>query len=353
MTSENSCFNRRKFLQALFACSAALPFPLILYAGDRASQEPRLPIDLSFADKNGVGPELDAPFVEENLIPLHPEISLSIDPGSEKSLHALSALKAEFSATGDDWREDFSLSWSFQHYGVPGKGDVCDKLIDYCHTTKEYLYGNLSGLDNVNFQWHTLENRTDVRDSHGNHILAGKHTYFVVRVNVVDSVGAVQQPYLINATPVNRALHYISNSDHGVKNADRSLPTRRMIYLIPGATSLVSPFSEILHMSTHAAAMRHAEDLSQLYDINTAKALAKNSGETITESAAVLTAMKFLSSYDESNREKQVIRHARSLANQLPDFSQSISYMLKYGVQAALDSYQEDPSGFMNLIRKA
>ena len=336
---------RRQFLQKLGTSAvlySVLPNELL---ADVLPEKASPTFDLSFVDMDGVGPYLDAPIVEENLIPLHKEMQLpAMDSTTEEYHNALTVLKSEFESMNVPWSDDFRLSWSYQHYGAPDTKSNSEQMINYCQTVHDYLYHEINGLADVLFKWRSLNNDTNILNNAGNHALVGKHTYFVLRVNAVDKEGNVQEPYLVNARPVNRALHYINDSAGN--------PNQRMIYVIRGATSLVSPFSEMLHMSTHDPAMRYADELKHNYKNDVAKSLARDAGETVTESAAVLIALDYLYSLGKQSRASQIIHHAKSLQSQLPEFSHSIAYMQKYGVQNALNSYHDSPADYMKAIAK-
>ena len=152
---------------------------------------------------------------------------------------------------------------------------------------------------------------------------------------------------MVNAKPVNRAIHFIDAS-----NGDVQHPDQRLIYVIGGETALVSPFSEMIHLSTHKPAMRYANELSQNHNKDEADSLARNSGETVTEAAAILLALDYLYEIGNKVRAKQIVNHARSLNNQLFEFSHSINYMQKYGVQNALDVYKDSPDKYMKAIAR-
>ena len=340
--------SRRRFLQTLGAGAALYSLmPSRLFADTLKNKTPAF-AQMSFVDQNGYGPQLDAPYVEEMFIPLHKEISLpAMDVSSAEYQNALAVLKSEFKSMNEDWSDDFRLAWSYQHYGAPDTSKNCRQLINYCQSVQSYLYQSIHGLEDLKIAWQPLDDDVDVENEKGNYALAGKHTYFVLRVSAVDSDGNVREPYLVNAQPVNRAIHYINATDGDIQN-----PDQRLIYVISGATSLVSPFSEMIHLSTHNPAMRYASELKQEYEKRKAKSLARNSGETVTESAAVLIALDYLHELGNDKRANQIVRHAQSLSNQLPEFSHSISYMQKYGVQTALDVYSESPHDYMKAISR-
>lgn len=349
MQCKASGLSRRKFLHTLgissLLCSIS---PSIFAVKSPEKDSPKFVDELLFADSNGFGPLLDAPFVEENYIPLHKELNLpSMDAASEEYQNTKSVLKSEFEYTKEAWSDDFRLVWSYQHYGVPDNSTSNTQLIQYCKDVQTYLYNNIRGLENLNIAWQSLDNNMDVVSKTGNHALVGKFTYFVLRVSAIDKKGTLQETYLIKANPVNRAFHYFGASDGDVQN-----PDQRLIYVIGGATSLVSPFSEMIHLSTHKPAMRYANELSKSLEHEEAQALARSSGETVTESAAVIMAMDYLYKTGNADRAQQIVHHAKSLNRQLRGFSQSISYMQKYGVQRALDLYKENPGDYMNAIAR-
>ena len=348
MTENAKQPSRRRFLQTLGAGAALYSLmPSCLFADTLQDKKPSF-TKLAFVDQNGYGPQLDAPYVEEMFIPLHKEMALpAMDVSSAEYQNALAVLKSEFKAMNEDWSDDFHLAWSYQHYGAPDTSNNCRHLLHYCQSVQSYLYQSIQGLEGLNMSWRALDESMDVESEKGNYALAGKYTYFVLRVSAVDSDGIVQEPYLVNAQPVNRAIHYINASDGDIQN-----PDQRLIYVISGATSLVSPFSELIHMSTHNPAMRYASELKREYEKQKAKSLARSSGETVTESAAVLIALDYLHELGNDKRASQIVRHAQSLSNQLPEFSHSISYMQKYGVQTALKVYSESPHDYMKAIAR-
>ena len=341
-------FSRRKFLQTIGVGAALYSVAPSTFATDILSKKSPIITDLYFVDRNGFGPQLDAPFVEENFIPLHKEISLpAMDTASAEYKNTKTVLKSEFKRMNETWSDDFRLTWSYQHYGAPDKSASNTHLVKYCQGVQSYLYNNVHGLDDLKISWESLNDGMDVVSKTGNRALVGKHTYFVLRVNAVDVDGNVRETYLVNAKPVNRAIHFIDASDGDVQH-----PDQRLIYVIGGATSLVSPFSEMIHLSTHKPAMRYASELIRDYEKDEANSLARNSGETVTEAAAILLSLDYLYEIGNADRAKQIVHHAKSLSSQLFEFSHSIAYMQKYGVQNALDTYKESPHDYMKAIAR-
>lgn len=345
MTQSAYQLNRRSLLKALsIAGIASTLSPSTALAQITPEFLDNESMDLSFVRDSGYGPFMDAPYIEEHFVPLHQEIPLpAMDSASSEYQNALSVLKEEFDVLGVKWRDEFELRWTYQHYGVPDAPDHAQALVEYSNSVQSYLYRELNGLKHLSLNWEVLKPGQEVTGS--NRALVGKYTYFVLRVNAVDGEGNVQEPYLVSARPVERAIHFISS--------EQKVDARhRLIYIIQGATSLVSPFSEMIHLSTHAPAMRYASELRKTLPRAEAKNLARSSGETITESAAVMLAMNYLEEIHKEDYTRQIIRHANSLNAQLPQFSGSIAYMQKYGVQAAFDAFSEDPKHYMTRIAK-
>lgn len=335
--------NRRSILKAVGMLGAAASISPVsaLAQLPKADVVEHQGMDLSFVAESGIGPVMDAPYVEEHFIPLHDEIPLPpMSSDTQEFQMALSVLKGEFEAMGKQWQDSFHLSWTYQHYGVPDRLQHVEPIVAYCNSVRSYLYDNLRGLEDLSLNWEPIRLGQTVSGS--NRALVGKYTYFVLRVNAVDENGIVQEPYLVNASPVERAIHYISSEVEKDPN--------RLIYVIQGTTSLVSPFSEMIHLSTHEPAMRYASALRETHNHDDAKNIARSFGETITESAAVLLALNFLQDINKEKYSRQIIRHANSLSSQLPQFSGSIAYMQKYGIQAAFDSFSEDPKRYMDRI---
>ncbi|MDX2463372.1 MAG: hypothetical protein QNK31_02570, partial [Porticoccus sp.] len=147
-------------------------------------------------------------------------------------------------------------------------------------------------------------------------------------------------PYLVSAQPLERAINHIVDGK-------RHMPTKGMIYIIPGSTSLVAPFSELMHLTLHAASQRYADELSQSMPRAEAQRHARVAGETANEAAATLLASEFLRTHNCKEKLSTVNLVARSMASQYPFVPSAISYMKQHGLQPSLNLFQSSPSEFM------
>ncbi|MDH5547866.1 MAG: hypothetical protein OEZ43_19990 [Gammaproteobacteria bacterium] len=346
MANQADLISRRRLVKAMGLGLAAFISPIPTSFATQQSTQKLFSRKLPFVDKSGFGPRIDGPYVEEVFVALHREMPLpAMDETTPEYQNALRVLQEEFMNSGQAWHEEYRLSWSYQHYGVPDKSSVVQPLIEYCQSVQTYLNHTIRDIDELNMRWARLDINMDFDDVDGDYALVGKHTYFVLRVNAVDAKGHLLEPHLINAQAVNRAIHYVNSSVGDIFN-----PDQRLIYVIRGETSLISPFSELLHMITHTPAMKYAGELKEKLDSAQAKSIARFSGETVTEAAAVILARHFLHERGIDERDEELSRHANSLSRQLPEFQHSLDYMKKNGVQNALDEFSDNPKRFMKTL---
>lgn len=335
--------SRRQFLQQFIGLSglSLCTSPLSLAAqsiGQQTSTD-----QLAFVHASGRGPQLAAPEVEQQFIALHEERPMTPWPAHSKEFQqAKHLLQRELAREGMRWRDDYQLAWSYQHYGVPDNSSHNKLLLHYCQQVQKYIEQQIE-LEPIAIAWHPLRPNDP---SYGNRVNAavGKYTYFVMRISVYDGKGNLLEPYLARAKVVERAVNHISVRDY--KELD---PHDSSIYLIRGQTALSSPFSETLHLSTHLAALKYEQQLLEKYTPVEARARARMSGETITESAAILLALRYV-----DNRAPRytdyIVNMANSLSKQLPQFQQSVAYMQRYGIKNSLKVFQEDASAYLRKI---
>ncbi len=334
-------FTRRKFLQQLTAVAAAGVVPWSL---GHAAVNTRDAKALSFVDLNGFGPQMSGPSVTERFIPLHSPLLMTESHSSEESRQIRRILQQEFAAAGESWSDDAPLVWTYQHFGVPDHTADAFKLLEYCKQVQHYLADNLDTLTPFEVHWQLL-NKTP-QEHAGVQALVGKYTYYVARVGVMDEDGAMREPSLVNARPVERAVNHI------VSSANHQQPDNSLIYIIRGTTSLVSPFSELLHLTTHTSSMRYTQELAQTQSQGQARNTGRILGETVTESAAILLSLHYLHDHGGKALTPYVLQHANSLARQLPLFRRSVAYMQKYGITRALRFYNESPAAYFAAIER-
>jgi len=299
--------------------------------------------DFSFVDTLGLGPEIDAPLVEKYFHPLHKEQMQYWD--GEDDITLLETLLREYYSNQElQWRNDFKIAISEQHYGVGFEDiDKANKLLKYSKNVHDYLFERIIGLFHSRINWHVLHvDSSDISSAQGFNIIVGRYTYLVTRAFVANH-NIPDTPYLANAAPLDRAINYIES---GLTSA----PKRGLIYLIPGATSLVSPFSELLHISLHQPSRRYEQELTKQYSREISHQKALQAGETVNEAVALLLAMEYQKKYGCDENMKTIDYMASSLAKKFPKLEKVISYTKIHGFQSTIDSYLENPGKLMALI---
>ena len=296
-----------------------------------------------FSEQSGLGPELNAPIIEQQFCALHQEEVLpQLNTKSQQYKAFASLLENEFERLGLAWDNRYQIELTFQHYGVPNDSSHVYELLEYCERANDFLYNHLTNLLEVEVDWQRLFHggpHTD-RDYRGFRGFVGRYTYYVLRVTVTGQAANIDLPYLVSAWPLERAINYI------VGGASHT-PTKGMIYIIPGSTSLVAPFSELMHLTLHAASQRYADELSEYMPREDALQHARVAGETANEAAATLLATEFLRTQNCKERLPTVNLVARSMASKFPFVTNAIAYMKQHGLQSALNLYQNSPSEFM------
>jgi hypothetical protein len=300
--------------------------------------------DYSFVEKIGLGPKIDAPVVEKYLHPLHKE---QIQGGANDSINFTSVkklLENFYANEAIPWRDDFKLTISSQHYGVayenPGEAD---NLVEYSRNVHDYMGHRVRGLFQIGLDWNVLRSdSSNLTSADGFNIVIGRYTYLVSRIFVINS-DIENAPYLSSAKPLDRAINYIE-SGHS------SEPRRGLIYLIPGATSLVSPFSEILHISLHKPSKMYEAELNQVFSREISHQKAVQTGETVNEALALMLATEYQEKYGRIDYKKHIDYMAASLARKLPILPNVISYTQKHGLQFTIDQYLENPAKLMAAI---
>jgi len=297
--------------------------------------------DFSFVEQVGLGPQIDAPIVEEYLHPLHREQIKGSINNSVNLLDAKSQLKDFYNSEAIQWQENFQLAISLQHYGVAYENsEEAKKLVVYSKCVSDYMANRIQGLCHVGLSWNVLHTSSpDLTSVDGFNLVIGRFTYLVSRI-FVENVDIEDSPYLSGAVPLDRAINYI-------ESGQSAEPKRALIYLIPGATSLVSPFSEILHISLHKPSKLYEQALRLEFSREQSQKKAVETGETVNEALALLLAMEFQENYGRVELKKHINFMATSLKREYPLLPSVMSYAQKHGLQATIDRYLENPAKLM------
>jgi hypothetical protein len=261
--------------------------------------------------------------------------------------HSVALLKKVLANQGIRWKKSNRIVWTYQHYGVCDPSIHSKRLLSYSKLAQEYLYNQVSGLMEVNIDWNLLpkHHTRSIIDTKKYRGLVGKHTYLIYRVYGVNKEGIQIQPGLVNVAPVERAINYIIDDAY-------HKPIGSTIFVIHGPTSLISPFTEIIHLTTHQPSLCLTEELVTSLGEDDAQRMGRVYGESITEAAGSLLALSFLQKYGNTKEKSTVRTVSQNISNQFPLVQAVMAYMNQNGVQQVLGAYSENPGGVVKEIKK-
>ena len=299
---------------------------------------------LAFADLVGLGPELEALVLEKLFTPLHPGKSLTRDDTQVDAETAQKLLVKLLHNEGIPWRDSYRVGVSFQHFGVAQSFNSSHRLLNYCRGAQEFIYSKLDTLDLAPLNWRILDSGSIPSDGSKITAVVGRFTYYMLKVYAI-GLEHEHAPTLISAKPVDRAIHYIeNNSTHK--------PNKGIIYIIPGNTSLISPFSETLYLLMHTASQQYENQLQQQMSPLLAERHARLVTQTVNKAGALLLAMQYLANLDEERRAVTIQTMIHSLSHQYSLLPHTLHYMRTKGVQASIDLFRSNPSKLMaNILR--
>jgi hypothetical protein len=337
---------RRGFLSYLLISTAAAGFMPKYAFSFTPSNKNQGNNWLSFSLQDGMGPSMSESSLVKNYYPLHEETVLQTNRIRRSDYrNTLSLLKQVLESQGVRWKKSNKIVWTYQHYGVCDPSIHSERLLSYSISAQDYLYSHISGLININLDWSLLINHRAraLEDTHGYRGLIGRHTYLVYRVNAVDEEGEQILPGLVNIMPVERAINYIvDDNDHN--------PIGSTIFLIHGSTSLISPFTELIHLSTHQPTLQLTSEMTALPEGDDARMTGREYGESITEAAGSLLALRFLQKYGREDKNDVIRMIAQNISNQYPMVQSVMSYMQQHSVQRVLSDYSENPGKVVGKI---
>ena len=339
---------RRKFLSYFLTSTAAVSLIPKYALGNIHLNNTSESNCLSFSLQKGVGPPMDELTLTKQYCSLHKETVLPANR-IEQSDHqrSVALLKRVLANQGIRWKKSNRIVWTYQHYGVCDPSIHSDRLLSYSKLAQEYLYNQVSGLMEVNLDWsllprHHTRSFVDTKEYRG---LVGKHTYLVYRINGVNEEGVLIQPGLINIAPVERAINYIiDDTNHK--------PIGSTIFVIHGPTSLISPFTEIIHLTTHQPSLCLTEELVTSLGEDEAQRMGRVYGETITEAAGSLLALSFLQKHRNTEAKRTVKTISQNISAQFPLVQAAMAYMKQNGVEQILGAYSENPGEVVKEIKK-
>ena len=339
---------RRKFLSYLLASTAAVSLIPKYALGNTHLNNTSDSNWLSFSFQKGLGPLIDELTLMQKYCALHKETVLPANRVEQSDYQrSVALLKKVLADQGVRWKKSNRIVWTYQHYGVCDPSIHSNRLLSYSKLAQEYLYNQVSGLMEVNIDWslllkHHTRSFVDTKEYRG---LVGKHTYLVYRVSGVNEEGIQIQPGLVNVAPVERAINYIIDDVY-------HKPTSSTIFVIHGSTSLISPFTEIIHLTTHQPTLRLTGELVTSLGEDDAQRMGRVYGESITEAAGSLLALSFLQKYGNTKEKSTVRAVSQNISNQFPLVQAVMAYMNQNGVQQVLGAYSENPGGVVKEIKK-
>lgn len=338
-------FTRRCFLSYLSASAADVFFmPKFGLANDIASDKNWL----SFCHQTATGPWIDETTLIREHTALHKETKLPVK-NIEKSSYtdAVSVLKKMLADRGVRWKNSYRTIWAYQHFGVADRSIHSERLLSYAKAAQDYLYNSVAGLSGDIPSWDFLPTMPGTNiETNGFRGFVGKHSYLVYWISAMDEGGTLIQPGMLNIMPVERAINYI------VENKNDK-PTGCTIFLIHGATSLISPFSELIHLTTHQPTLRYANELTAFLGEGDAQMVGRIYGESVTEAAGIILAQEFLKKYRRTDELSIVEEVSRNMIR-YPLLKAAIAYMKKKSVQYVLNSFSENPKNtYLEIKRMA
>ena len=346
---ETHIISRRAFLQ--FSAFQAV-IPTLLPFKAFANTYPLIFSDqYAFADLQGLGPELAATTVESYCCALHDEKPIAgPEEDSIEYQSLLVQLKMVFQSQDLPWDDDNKLTFTFQHYGVPYESAIANSLLHHCQEVSGYLYNRLNNLAPIDEDWSLLVHGDPYlkKSEYQFRAFVGRYTYYVMRAVIQTQETNISLPYLVMAWPVNRAFHFIvSDSQHH--------PVSSTIYIIPGSTSLISPFSELLHISLHAAAQNFSMTFAmgataQSSTIEEKQRQTRVAGETITEATSALLAAEYFRKQGYHEKQAIIDEVTWSMSRAYPLIPNAMVYLRRHGIQQGIDLFQDNPAEFMRRI---
>ena len=339
--------SRRWFLTTLVRGAVATSFFPVTGFGNAIADHNPVNDRFSFADQDGVGSNPGAEIFNNQYFPLHQEKILPLYMLDKNDYrNTISLLKKMYAREGKQWKESSKVLWTFQHYGVSDLSSHSDKLLKYCLSVQDYIYSIVPGVIKEGITWDLLKKVTiDLKAGNaGFRGFVGKNTYLVYRVNMTDEEGFVMEPGIVNVMPVDRAIHFIRSNSHNV-------PTSSTIYVIHGATSLVAPFSELIHLVTNEPSLSYTDKLLASLSKEDAHRLGRIYGETITEAAGITLASDYMRKYGSAERLDTISNNLQNLSNRFPLLNNVVNYMHQHGVRRTLYNYIENPDQLIKKIK--
>ena len=340
MSRISAASSRRDFLRSTLAPGfllALTPFKssaVSMIASKAAS------LPLYFTEITGLGPELPTATILERFTPLHPELELPTDRmPNRKSAAIKTALQNAFHKSGLPWKEHYEVAFSYQHYGVPDQSRELAELVRYSEAATNYLKSRYTGLFTPKIQWQLLPEHYPIEnDRFAGYV--GRFTYHLVKAYVSNIDMDEPAPYLAHAQPIERAINYI-------QGGKQETPSAGTIFLVPGISSMMAPFSELIHLSFHASAQAQISELSKTMDAGAARQHVRNVTESLVESLSYSIAESFMHDIEHTEKLPTIKYMADNLAAKFSYMPQITRTIKARGVQSVINEVQDDMTDFI------
>lgn len=224
-------------------------------------------------------------FVINNYIQLDPEITWLPGTGQyETTINSLiQTLEEQLSKRGFNLSE-VSFTMTEQLYALPEPQEFAIELKKYCKLAEDFLHQELKGLDKPNIEWTVINPNDNYTNGFKGRGFIGKSLYDIKRIKVNKD---------------GTTLFMLVSVDHSVGGTGKILEDNSFYFFISSNPSaLVTPFSEILPLTTSNKTVEYTKEVGGLY--------AYRAHEALTEAMALSLAGRVSKKLSVPNGEKLV-----------------------------------------------
>lgn len=231
---------------------------------------------------------------------------------------------------------DFKI-WRYV-YGVPSGARIAESLLAHCKRAVEFLYNTLKGLDWYDIDWTIIHSGDNFEHQFHQKGFVGDNYYMIYEAEVEHKKSGKHLPTPLFIAPAGGGFY-------GRKYNEATKKWLWHIFISAGKSAIVSPFSEVIPLTTSKASDRLEKDVGSY--------LARVAEETISESLSYHVAKLMIQEFNIPIGEKYLEDMHRNL-HERDDAYRFVPHARKwieaYGIQKAFDLYMEDPNRFMNTV---
>ena len=281
------------------------------------------PVDLKSKNMVQIGPELDMP----EYISLYSVVRHGVE--GEMSRRGLSP-------------RNYGVWVAYRSYGFADAPSVSQSVADYAGSAVDFMHSKIRGLDPkcAGITWVPLRPGEDYsRDFNGKGFV-GMGQYTHARGGFMNKsdrkITEIARANSLDMSAQFRLFDYDSDKDGEID---------WYIFLSTNYTSLMSPFSEVLHMAVYKRALKYQSEAGP-----GAEALAS---EAFAEASAEVLGGMMVDRFGIPGGHK-VIARAGAERKKSPKYKligQAVPWIERYGPQAAYDLYMDSPGKFVKTIQ--